>query len=153
MSSGKHFRVDTTATSDSCRLPAKGETSKLQESPPRLTGPYSAGWNQYPNRARQFFYFFSGGFRRALAYRCANVVYASGLGCLRLGPLHQFTPGRWNSTVTFDGLGHNTPRIRWRDRPQGGALVLPLSLPLAVVMLTALLSVHFQYGFSSIIRR
>lgn len=31
-----------------------------------------------------------------------------------------------------------------------GAFVLPLSLPLAVVMLTAMFSVHFQYGFSSI---
>jgi putative oxidoreductase len=31
-----------------------------------------------------------------------------------------------------------------------GAFVAPLSLPLAVVMLTAMFSVHFQYGFSSI---
>jgi putative oxidoreductase len=31
-----------------------------------------------------------------------------------------------------------------------GAFVVPLSLPLAVVMLTAMFSVHFQYGFSSI---
>ena len=31
-----------------------------------------------------------------------------------------------------------------------GAFVLPLSLPLIVVMLTAMFSVHFQYGFSSI---
>ena len=31
-----------------------------------------------------------------------------------------------------------------------GALVLPLSLPLAVVMLTALFGVHLRYGFSSI---
>ncbi|MGH9552532.1 MAG: DoxX family protein [Terriglobales bacterium] len=31
-----------------------------------------------------------------------------------------------------------------------GAFVLPLSLPLGVVMLTALFSVHFRYGFSSI---
>jgi putative oxidoreductase len=31
-----------------------------------------------------------------------------------------------------------------------GAFVLPLSLPLTVIMLTALFSVHFQYGFSSI---
>lgn len=31
-----------------------------------------------------------------------------------------------------------------------GAFVLPLSLPLAAVMLTALFSVHLQYGFSSI---
>jgi putative oxidoreductase len=31
-----------------------------------------------------------------------------------------------------------------------GAGVLPLSLPLTVVMLTALVSVHWQYGFSSI---
>jgi putative oxidoreductase len=31
-----------------------------------------------------------------------------------------------------------------------GAFVLPLSLPLAVVMLTAMFSVHFQYGFSSV---
>ena len=31
-----------------------------------------------------------------------------------------------------------------------GAFVLPLSLPLAIVMLTAMFTVHFQYGFSSI---
>ena len=31
-----------------------------------------------------------------------------------------------------------------------GAFVIPLSLPLAVVMLTAMFSVHLQYGFSSI---
>lgn len=31
-----------------------------------------------------------------------------------------------------------------------GAFVVPLSLPLTVVMLTAMFSVHFQYGFSSI---
>lgn len=31
-----------------------------------------------------------------------------------------------------------------------GAFVLPLTLPLAVVMLTALFSVHLPYGFSSI---
>ena len=31
-----------------------------------------------------------------------------------------------------------------------GAFVVPLSLPLAVIMLTAMFSVHFQYGFSSI---
>jgi putative oxidoreductase len=31
-----------------------------------------------------------------------------------------------------------------------GAFVTPVSLPLAVVMLTALLSVHLPYGFSSI---
>lgn len=31
-----------------------------------------------------------------------------------------------------------------------GAFVLPLTLPLALVMLTALFSVHLQYGFSSI---
>ena len=31
-----------------------------------------------------------------------------------------------------------------------GAFVVSLSLPLAVVMLTAMFSVHFQYGFSSI---
>jgi putative oxidoreductase len=31
-----------------------------------------------------------------------------------------------------------------------GAFVAPLSLPLALVMLTAIFSVHFQYGFSSI---
>ena len=31
-----------------------------------------------------------------------------------------------------------------------GAFVLPCSLPLAAIMLTALFSVHFQYGFSSI---
>lgn len=31
-----------------------------------------------------------------------------------------------------------------------GAFTVPLSLPLAAVMLTALFSVHFQYGFSSI---
>jgi len=31
-----------------------------------------------------------------------------------------------------------------------GAFVVPLSLPLIVVMLTAMFSVHFQYGFSSI---
>jgi putative oxidoreductase len=31
-----------------------------------------------------------------------------------------------------------------------GAFVFPLSLPLIVVMLTALLSVHFRYGFSSV---
>ena len=31
-----------------------------------------------------------------------------------------------------------------------GAFVLPLSAPLAVIMLTALLKVHLQYGFSSI---
>lgn len=31
-----------------------------------------------------------------------------------------------------------------------GAFVLPLSLPLAAVMLTALFSVHLQYGFSSV---
>ena len=31
-----------------------------------------------------------------------------------------------------------------------GAFVLPLSLPLAVVMLTAMFSVHLQYGFSSV---
>jgi putative oxidoreductase len=32
----------------------------------------------------------------------------------------------------------------------GGAFVVPLSVPLAVVMLTAIASVHFQYGYSSI---
>ena len=31
-----------------------------------------------------------------------------------------------------------------------GAFVLPLSIPLIAVMLTALFSVHFQYGFSSV---
>jgi putative oxidoreductase len=31
-----------------------------------------------------------------------------------------------------------------------GAFVVPFSIPLAVVMLTAMFSVHFQYGFSSI---
>jgi putative oxidoreductase len=31
-----------------------------------------------------------------------------------------------------------------------GALTVPLSFPLAVVMLTAMFTVHFQYGFSSI---
>ena len=31
-----------------------------------------------------------------------------------------------------------------------GAYVLPLSLPLSVVMLTAMFGVHFRYGFSSI---
>lgn len=31
-----------------------------------------------------------------------------------------------------------------------GAFVVPLCLPLIVVMLTAMFSVHFQYGFSSI---
>lgn len=31
-----------------------------------------------------------------------------------------------------------------------GAFVLPLSLPLAVVMLTAMFTVHVRYGFSSI---
>ena len=31
-----------------------------------------------------------------------------------------------------------------------GAFVVPLSLPLVVVMLTALFGVHFQYGFSSV---
>lgn len=31
-----------------------------------------------------------------------------------------------------------------------GAFVLPLSLPLATVMLTAMFSVHFRYGFSSV---
>ena len=31
-----------------------------------------------------------------------------------------------------------------------GAFVVPLSLPLAVVMLTAMASVHFQEGVSSI---
>ncbi|HUO58424.1 MAG TPA: DoxX family protein [bacterium] len=31
-----------------------------------------------------------------------------------------------------------------------GAFVLPLSLPLIAVMLTAMFTVHFQYGFSSI---
>ena len=31
-----------------------------------------------------------------------------------------------------------------------GAFVLPLCLPLTVIMLTAMFSVHFQYGFSSI---
>ena len=31
-----------------------------------------------------------------------------------------------------------------------GASVLPLSLPLAVIMVTAMFGVHFQYGFSSI---
>lgn len=31
-----------------------------------------------------------------------------------------------------------------------GAFVVPLSIPLTVVMLTAIFSVHFQYGFSSI---
>jgi len=32
-----------------------------------------------------------------------------------------------------------------------GAFVLPLSLPLAMVMLTAMFTVHFQYGFSSVV--
>lgn len=32
----------------------------------------------------------------------------------------------------------------------GGVFVLPLSVPLAVVMLTALFTVHLPYGFSSI---
>lgn len=31
-----------------------------------------------------------------------------------------------------------------------GAAVVPLSIPLAIIMLTALFGVHFQYGFSSI---
>lgn len=31
-----------------------------------------------------------------------------------------------------------------------GAFVVPLSLPLAAIMLTAMFSVHFQYGFSSV---
>jgi putative oxidoreductase len=31
-----------------------------------------------------------------------------------------------------------------------GAFVVPLSLPLAVIMLTALFTVHFHYGFSSV---
>jgi len=31
-----------------------------------------------------------------------------------------------------------------------GAFVVPLALPLSVIMLTAMLKVHFQYGFSSI---
>ena len=31
-----------------------------------------------------------------------------------------------------------------------GAFVLPLSVPLAAVMLTAMFSVHFRYGFSSV---
>ena len=31
-----------------------------------------------------------------------------------------------------------------------GAYVLPLSLPLGVIMLTAMFGVHFRYGFSSI---
>lgn len=31
-----------------------------------------------------------------------------------------------------------------------GAAVIPLSVPLAVVMLTAMFGVHFRYGFSSI---
>jgi putative oxidoreductase len=31
-----------------------------------------------------------------------------------------------------------------------GAFVVPLSLPLGIVMLTAMFQVHFQYGFSSI---
>lgn len=31
-----------------------------------------------------------------------------------------------------------------------GLFVLPLSLPLAAIMLTAMFSVHVQYGFSSI---
>lgn len=31
-----------------------------------------------------------------------------------------------------------------------GAFVLPLSIPLIAVMLTAMFSVHFQYGFSSV---
>jgi putative oxidoreductase len=32
-----------------------------------------------------------------------------------------------------------------------GALVLPLSLPLAIITLVAMFTVHFQYGFSSIV--
>jgi len=31
-----------------------------------------------------------------------------------------------------------------------GAFVVPLTLPLAVIMITAMLTVHLQYGFSSI---
>jgi len=31
-----------------------------------------------------------------------------------------------------------------------GAFVVPVSLPLAIIMLTALIKVHFQYGFSSV---
>lgn len=31
-----------------------------------------------------------------------------------------------------------------------GAFVTPLSVPLSIIMLTAMFSVHFQYGFSSI---
>ena len=31
-----------------------------------------------------------------------------------------------------------------------GAFVLPLAIPLAVIMLTAMFTVHFQYGFSSV---
>lgn len=31
-----------------------------------------------------------------------------------------------------------------------GAFVLPLSLPLTVIMMTAMFGVHYQYGFSSI---
>lgn len=31
-----------------------------------------------------------------------------------------------------------------------GAFVVPLSLPLALIMLTAMFSIHFRYGFSSV---
>ena len=31
-----------------------------------------------------------------------------------------------------------------------GAFVAPLALPLAVIMITAMLKVHLQYGFSSV---
>ena len=31
-----------------------------------------------------------------------------------------------------------------------GAFIVPLSLPLAIIMLTAMFSIHFQYGFSSV---
>lgn len=34
-----------------------------------------------------------------------------------------------------------------------GAFVVPLSLPLAAVVLTAMFNVHFQYGFSSVTLR
>ena len=32
-----------------------------------------------------------------------------------------------------------------------GAFVLPLTVPLAAIMLTALFTVHFRYGFSSVV--
>jgi putative oxidoreductase len=77
---------------------------------------------------------------------------AHGYAKLRRGPAH--------FAVILDSIGAPQPHlIAWVTSLLEflggigimiGAFVVPLSLPLAIVMVTAMFSVHFQYGFSSI---